>query len=204
MIQILLLVALIALASSALVCAWLSLPKRTRRNTILRARLHIALFMTRLVELVCLPTRRWRKLDSSPQFANIAEGIHQAGKITKLADGAITSRYLLVKAGTDANHIALAGAADIPYGVAQDEAGAAEDPVNVQCLACAGMTMKVQTDGSGALVFGDLLVPAANGQVKKLAVGAGNYYIVGSVLQAPATVAGDLFEMLPIGAWKTQ
>lgn len=204
LITILLWVALMALTSSVVLCAWLNLPKRMRRHRRERFRVATALFMTGTIELLCLPTRRWRKLDASPQFANIAEGIHDKGKVTKLVDAALATRYLCVKLGTDGNHVAIAGAADTPYGVAQDEAAAAEDPVNVQCLACAGQTMKVQTDASGALAVGDLVVPAAAGQVKKLAAGAGNYYIVGMVLNAPTTTAGELFEIIPIGAWKTQ
>lgn len=204
LITILLVAALVALASSALLCAWLKTPKRTRRHYNERVRIVLALFMTGLVELLSLPTRRWRKLDNSPQFANLAEGVHNNGKITKLTDAAFTSRFLLFKLGSDGNHVAVAGAADTPYGVCSDESAAAEAEVNIQCLACAGQTMRVQTDGSGALVVGDVLVPAAAGQVKKIAAGAGNYYVVGIVLNAPATTAGEVFEIIPIGAWKTQ
>lgn len=135
-------------------------------------------------------------------LANIAEGTHD-GSLTKYSDGAIASRFLLVKAGTDSDHIALSGATDTPYGVCTDEASAAEEEVNVNLLACNKQTQKVTNDATGAIAFGDLLVPAANGKVKKIAAGAGNYYVVGMALQA-AAADGDIFEMAPIGAWKTQ
>jgi hypothetical protein len=136
-------------------------------------------------------------------LANIAEGTHELGRLTKFSDGAIGSRFLLVKAGTDSDHVALAGAADTPYGVCIDEAAAAEEEVGIRALACAGATVKVTNDATGALVFGDILVPAASGKVKKIAAGAGNYYVVGMAIQA-AAADGDILEIIPIGSWKTQ
>lgn len=209
MIQILLIVALMALVSTALVCAWLSLPKRTRRSWTDRIRLSTACFISGVKEALTLPTRLWRRAArpryaGQVQFANLASGVHNNGKTTKLADAALATRYLLVKKGTDSNHIAVAGAADTPSAVANDAAQAAEDEVNVQYLCCAGQTVRVQTDGSGALVADDILVPAAAGQVKKISAAGGNYYVVGRVVTAPQTVAGDEFEMAPIGAWLTQ
>jgi hypothetical protein len=59
----------------------------------------------------------------------------------------------------------------------------------------------VQTDGSGALVAGDFLIPAAAGQVKKVAAAVGQQYIVGQVIKAPATVAGTVFEARGIGCF---
>lgn len=144
---------------------------------------------------------RWRKRSSTIALANAeAEGTHLNGILSKRADAALATRFLLVKNGTDEDHIAVAGAADEPYGVALDEAAAAEDLVQVQCLPAAG-TIKLQTDGSGALVAGDLLIPAAAGQVKKALAAVGRQYIVGKVVKAPATVAGTVFEAIPSGAW---
>jgi hypothetical protein len=135
-------------------------------------------------------------------LANIAEGQRLTGNISKRSDGAL-GRWLMVKPGSDSDHVVVATATDSPYGVVTDEATAAEDPVNVAFLASANGTLKAVNDGTGALAFGDYLVPAAAGKVKKLAAGAGNYYIVGTCLQA-STGDGDVFEFLPIGAWKTQ
>lgn len=135
-------------------------------------------------------------------LANIAEGTREGG-LTKYADAAQTLRFALVKVGTDGDHVAVAGASDTPYGVCTDEAAAAEDIVNVVPLACANGTVKVVNDATGAIAVGDLLVPAASGKVKKIAAGAGNYYVVGMAMQT-ASADGDVMEIIPIGAWKTQ
>jgi hypothetical protein len=136
-------------------------------------------------------------------LANIAEGIHAGGQFTKLTDAAHALRFLLVKPGTDGDHIAIAGAADFPYAVCTDEAAAAEAEVNVQALACSPNTVKVVNDATGAIAVGDNIVPAANGKVKKMAAGAGNYFWVGVAMQT-AAADGDIFEIIPIGAGKTQ
>lgn len=138
-------------------------------------------------------------------LANAPEtGVHLGGRVSRRADGALSLRYQLVKVGSDGNHVTTAGASDLAYGVLLDEASAAEDIVNVQCLGCSDTTVKVITNGAGAIAAGDLVVAAASGKVAKLAVGAGNYYIVGMALEAPTTADGEQFEILPIGAWKTQ
>lgn len=138
-------------------------------------------------------------------LANASEsGVHEGGRITRKTDAAIATRNLLVKVGSDANHVALAGAGEQAIGVCTDEAGAAEDLVNVQLLACADRTVLVVTNGAGAIAAGDVVVAAANGKVAKIAAGAGNYYVVGIALEAPATADGEKFEIIPIGAWKTQ
>lgn len=126
-------------------------------------------------------------------LANVAEGTH-AGSITKLADAAITTRNLLVKIGTDAGHVALAGVSDIPLGVATDEPAAAEDPVNVALLgAHAGTLLGV---ASAAITAGDLVVAAANGKLRTLPTSAGTYHIVGRAIAA-AGADGDTIEFVP-------
>jgi hypothetical protein len=158
-----------------------------------------------VIEALVLPARLWRGARNVMRprvaLANIAEGTR--GSLTKFSDGVIGSRFLLVKAGSDSDHIALSGAGDTPYGVCTDEASAAEEEVNVNPLACVHQTQKATNDATGAIAFGDLLVPAASGKVKKIAAGAGNYYVVGMAIQ-PAAADGDIFEIIPIGSWKTQ
>jgi hypothetical protein len=66
-------------------------------------------------------------------FANIAEGTH-TDSVTKLTDAAITTRHLLYKVGSDADHIAVAGANDVAIGTVADEASAAEEYVAVDLL----------------------------------------------------------------------
>lgn len=138
-------------------------------------------------------------------LANAPEsGVHEGGRITKKADAAIALRNALVKVGSDANHIAVAGAAEFAIGVCTDEPTAAEEIVNVQLLACSDRTVLMVTNGAGAIVAGDLLAPAASGKVAKLTAGAGNHYVVGVALESPATTDGEKFEVLPLGVWKTQ
>lgn len=137
-------------------------------------------------------------------LANIAEGVHGSGILNFRTDAAHSTRYLLVKRGTDDAHVAIAAAVDTPLYICQDEATAAEDPVACLAIAAASSTVKVVTDGTGALAAGDVLVPAAGGKVKKIAAGAGNYYVVGIATAAVAATDGDELEMIPIGAWKTQ
>lgn len=137
-------------------------------------------------------------------LANIAEGDHGNGILNFRADAAHSARYLLVKRGSDDNHVAVTAAVDTPLYVATDDPQAAEDPVACKALAACVGTTKAVTDGSTALAAGDVLVPAAGGKVKKIAVGAGNYYVVGIATAAVAATDGDELEMIPIGAWKTQ
>jgi hypothetical protein len=126
-------------------------------------------------------------------LANIADGTHENG-LTKLVDAAITTRNLVVKIGTDANHVALAGVSDIPLGVATDEAAAAEDPVNVAHFgATTGTLLGV---ASAAIAAGDLVVAAASGKLRTLPTAAGTYHIVGRAIYA-ATGDGDTFEFAP-------
>lgn len=137
-------------------------------------------------------------------LANIAEGIHGSGIFTFRTDAAHSARNLLVKRGSDDAHVAIAGASDTPLYVCSDEASAAEEPVACQALACAGTTIKLVNDGTGALAAGDVIVPAANGKAKKIAAGAGNYYVVGIAVGAVAATDGEVFEAIPVGSWKTQ
>lgn len=136
-------------------------------------------------------------------LANAEEGTHGDGKLTKKTDAAHALRHLLVKRGTDDDHIAIAGAGDVlaTYGVCTDEASAAEELVSVTCLSGSQGTIKLVTNGAGALVIGDYVVPAAGGKVAKAAAAVGNQFVVGQVLQAPATVDGTAFEARPIGAF---
>ena len=145
-----------------------------------------------------------RRAKGQVALANIAEGTHQNGILNFRADAALASRYLLLKRGSDDAHVAVAGASDKPLYVALDEAAAAEDPVACQAIACACGTIKLVTNGAGALAAGDDLVPAAGGKVAKIPAGAGNYYVVGIATAAVAATDGDQREAIPIGAWKTQ
>lgn len=131
-----------------------------------------------------------REKFQAPCFANIADGTHERA-ITRLTDAAITTRFLLGKIGSDANHVAACGVADIPLGVITDEANAAEDPVAVALFGATNETRKAVA--SAAIAAGDFIVSAASGKVRTLPGAAGTYYIIGMALVA-ATADGDVIE----------
>lgn len=96
------------------------------------------------------------------RLANIAGGTHEKG-ITKLTDAAITTRHLLVTKGTDNDHIAVAGAADIPFGTCPDEAPAAESNVNVLLLG-KGSTHRMIANAA-MVTIGVRVYAAASGKI---------------------------------------
>lgn len=127
-------------------------------------------------------------------LANINEGVHDAGRITRKADAAIATRHFLVKVGSDANHIAVAGAADIPLGVCQDEPSAAEETCTVQLLGSTDRTLLMVA--SAAIVNDTFVVAAAGAKIRTLPATTGTYYIIGRALQA-AAADGDVIEVDP-------
>jgi len=126
-------------------------------------------------------------------LANIAEGTH-CGNITKAVDAAITERFLLAKAGSASDRVAVCGAADTPIGVITDEAAATADLVSVALLGSAGSTVRMVA--SGAISQGALLEPAASGRIQTLGAGVGVHHVVGRALDA-ASNAGDVIEVDP-------
>lgn len=141
-----------------------------------------------------LITKRKRARTAIAHIANIAEGSHK-GRTTRATDAAITTRFLLGKIGSDANHIAVSGSSDIPIGVITDESVAAEDLVNVNLLGCNAETQRMVA--SGVINAGDFIVPDASGKVKTLPGTTGTYYIVGRALTAAAADL-DVIEVDPI------
>jgi len=128
------------------------------------------------------------------ELGNIAEGTHEDG-ITKLSDVAITVRFLLVKFGTDVDHVAINTANDKPLGICTDEPSAAERECNVNFLSVAKSTRKVVA--SEAIVIDAELYTAADGKVQNEPAVAGTYYLVGRALRA-ASADLDVIEMEPV------
>jgi len=127
-------------------------------------------------------------------LSNIAEGRHTTGNVSKLTDAAITTRYLVVKKGTDDSHVAVANAqADVPIGVVTDEAAAAEANVNV--FICGSGEGTVFMVAAGTIAVGDWLFCGASaaGKVSAIAGTAGTYFPIGRALTAGA--ANDLIEV---------
>ena len=126
-------------------------------------------------------------------FANIAEGTHLAS-MTKKADAAISTRYLLLKAGTDADHVDICGAVDKPEGVSPDEAAAAEDRISFFLLGIGDETRLMVA--SEAITAESEVYTAAAGKVQNEPAVAGTYYHVGKAKTASAA-DGDLIEVEP-------
>jgi len=122
----------------------------------------------------------------------LSSGTHETG-ITKKVDAAITTRNLLVKRGTDADHVAVCGASDRPRGVCTDEAEAAEDIVNVIPLSAIGRTVLMVA--SETIEDDEDVYTDASGKVQDLPLDAGTYYKVGRALEGAA--ANEEFEVEP-------
>ena len=129
-------------------------------------------------------------------LSNIAEGTHGDGNITKKADAIQALRHVLVKIGSDADHVAVTTAnTEIPLGVCNDDAVAIEDDVNVQLFSAKPGTCLVRAHA--AIDAGDFLVPAAAGRAQTIdGLSSVTTYIVGRAITA-ATTQDDLVEFIP-------
>ena len=119
-------------------------------------------------------------------LANIGEGFQPAKK-TYLSDGAISTRFLVGKIGSDSGHVVAAGVSDIPIGLIMDEADAAEQGVTVALF---GLQERGLVGvASGSITAGDQLVAGASGTLRTLPGTTGTYYIVGRALKDAVTTA---------------
>lgn len=118
-------------------------------------------------------------------------GTHANGKITRKCDAAL-SDGVLVKAGTDDAHVAVATAAtDNPIGIAASATDAAEDEVGVELFSSPGTKKGVAL---AAIAVGARVCAATAGKVQTLPTTVnGTYYVVGRALTAAAD-AGDEIE----------
>lgn len=115
-------------------------------------------------------------------------GTHDDGKISRLPDAALSVRHLLVKKGSDGDHIDVNGASDMPLGTVPDTASSAqvtEGLVYKTVLLLGHGDTKIMV-ASEAISAGDDVYTAANGKVQDLPSGAGTYYKVGKALTAAA------------------
>jgi len=123
---------------------------------------------------------------------NIAEGTHD-GCLTRLTDAAIATRFLLVKKGSDTNHIAVCSAiTDRPLGVCTDEAAGAEEPVSLSLLGSSHATLKVVA--GAAITSGARVATMASGKVQ---TAVATQYPIGIAL-TDAAADGDIIEIDPL------
>lgn len=125
----------------------------------------------------------------------LTDGTHGSGILGSLyADAALTTRYLLVKTGSDSSHFAACGAGDKPLGPCLDEPSAAEELASVALLGAVKGTVKMV--GSEAIAKDADVYTAASGKVQDEPASAGTYYLVGRAATA-CTGDGDTFEVIP-------
>lgn len=116
---------------------------------------------------------------------------------TKLSDAALSYSHLLLKAGSDADHVAVCGASDYPVGITTDQPSAAEKVANVHPLGISEKTMKVRVATAIAAELD--LYTAASGFAQVEPTVAGTYWKIGrSVEVAKQIGSGDyLIEFVP-------
>jgi hypothetical protein len=148
-----------------------------------------ALMLLSAIVIVCAKLWNWKRTVKLMANASNATsfGIHE-DSLTRLTDAAITVRHLLYKVGSDADHVAVSGASDLPIGTCDDEASAAEELVTIklinkgatkrmvasEAMASAGVVVYAAASGkialSGTVVVGTLLTTAgADGDVVEVA-----------------------------------
>lgn len=118
-----------------------------------------------------------------------ASGTHSIQ--TMRADAALANRYVLVKAGSDAFHCAVAAATDYPIGSTTDTPGAAEDIVHVNPLGNSQFTRQLRC--ATALAANIDVYTAANGFVQALPGTAGTVFKVGRTVALAVQEGSNLF-----------
>lgn len=123
-----------------------------------------------------------------------ATGTHPNG-LTKRADAATTLTHLVYKSGTDAFHVAVAGATDFPLGTSPDQPEAAEDIIAIIPLGAAQGTRKFRC--ATAIAANADLFTAASGLVSTTGT-TGMYKVGRSVALAVQVGTGDyIIEAIP-------
>lgn len=116
-----------------------------------------------------------------------ATGTHP-GAFTRRADAAHTATHLVLKQGTDAFHVAVAGASDRPIGTTQDQPSAAEDIIAVDPLS-SGTPGTRKFRCATALASNIDIFTAASGLVRALpGSGGGTAYLVGHTIKLAVQV----------------
>lgn len=143
--------------------------------------------------LVAACAWHWTRSARHVEFCNVSTGRREDGQITKLSDAAIATRYLLVKIGSDINHIAVCSAiTDKPLGPCTDEPSAAEENINVALIgAVKGTLLGVS---AAAITAGAYVATSTTG---KLQTAVSTQFVVGRALNA-ASGADELVEYVPV------
>lgn len=122
--------------------------------------------------------------------------------ITKFTGTAIATRYLLAKSDGTQTGITICGAGDRAMFCVMDTAGTTElaltNPAPVSCIML-GVTDETvpMIASAGGINPGDVVYPAANGQVSKYP-GNGTNYPCGMVVANGSAQAGDILEVMAV------
>ena len=114
-------------------------------------------------------------------LANLGETTNIGSRSYK-NDAVISTRHLLYKKGTDAEHVAVCGAADEPLGTVPDEADVIETDVEV-CLLGIHPATRIML-GTAAMTAGADAYTDASGKIQGTPTVAGVYWLLGRVLTA--------------------
>jgi len=110
-------------------------------------------------------------------------GTHENGRITRKCDAILTAANLLVKYGSDADHVAITAAnTDKPVGLTYAATDAIEDDVGLALLG-KGSDTKLAVAGA-AIANGAELSPDADGKVITLPTAGGTYWVIGTAVGA--------------------
>ena len=160
-----------------------------------------ALLLTAAAAFLTIPPLRAGLRRGGEYFVNAITSVNifQDARTTYIADNAFTARYLIAKRGTDAAHIDICTAADIPLGVVPDMNPVAGDltyPLPCQLLCGAG-NETLRMVASAAIAIDALVVPDAGGKVKTWPGTTGTYYIIGRALSV-AAANNDIIHVAPL------
>jgi hypothetical protein len=121
--------------------------------------------------------------------AETAAGTHRT--LSFRADASHPLTHLLVRPGTDAQHVAICGAANRPTGSTTDAPVAAEDIINVLPLNAGEHTRRLRC--ATALAAEIDVYTAANGLVQAEPGTAGTYWLVGRTVAAAVQETANNF-----------
>ena len=130
------------------------------------------------------------------EFANIGEGTRETGHASLLGDTnnapQTTSRFLLVKTSTDADHFTTTTTNDVPLGINQDvyDPNNTDVPNSIVILGAARGTQRVVTDGT--IANGDHVKCGANGQATKATTGDAGIFGTAYFGSDTTNAAGDI------------
>lgn len=150
-----------------------------------------------VLALAALLWRPFAKRETTLKIANDSiGGTHPSGRMSfKVATGNTIVEGMLLKLVS--GEVAICGASDVPFGVAEDSVAAGEF-CGVALLGAA--TGTVRMIASAAITAPAILVPTANGEVAALGadgalVSETRYYVVGHAVENG--VEDDTFEVAP-------